>query len=395
MHLLVQHQFIVHLSQHRQDILQLDHLQPIVIVMDGLFTNVDLTLSLLKIAETELWLTVQTDALLEIPLTAMDGLSKDVPLPQPSLEHGADPSFQLNALQELQEHQHQHQHQEEEDVFQSKHQHQPELLQLIVIVMDGLFTNVDLTPSLLKIAETELWLTVQTDALLEIPPTAMHGLSKDVPTSQPSLEHGAEPSFQLNALQELQEHQHQEEEDVFQFKHQSKHQHQHHTLQTELLQLIVIVMDGLFTSVDLTLSLLKIAETELWLTVQSDALLKISPTAMDMLSRDAQTSQPSLEHGAEQSLLLNALQEQRDFNQTMSHQLAIVMDNLFTSVDLTQLQTLIADRNSLTNVFATAQLQELIVQTVLLLPTQDVLISQPMSEELAELQSSLDVKEIV
>jgi hypothetical protein len=50
---------------------------------------------------------------------------------------------------------------------------------------------------------------------------------------------------------------------VFQFKHQSKHQHQHHTLQTELLQLIVIVMDGLFTNVDLTLSLLKIAETEL------------------------------------------------------------------------------------------------------------------------------------
>jgi hypothetical protein len=116
---------------------------------------------------------------------------------------------------------------------------------------------------------------------------------------------------------------------------------------------------------------------------------------MDMLSRDAQTSQPSLEHGAEQSLLLNALQEQRDFNQTMSHQHATVMDNLFTSVDLTQLQTLIADRNSLMNVFATAQLQEQIVQTVLLLPTQDVLISQPMSEELAELQSSLDVKEIV
>jgi hypothetical protein len=105
--------------------------------------------------------------------------------------------------------------------------------------------------------------------------------------------------------------------------------------QLDLNQQTAIVMDGPFTNVDLTLSPQKLAETKSSLKFQSDALLKTFLIVKDGLFKDAQTSQPSLEHGAEQLLLDIALQELKDFNQSMSQSLVTVMDNLFTDVDLT------------------------------------------------------------
>jgi hypothetical protein len=81
-----------------------------------------------------------------------------------------------------------------------------------------------------------------------------------------------------------------------------------------------------------------------------DILLKISPIALDMQLTNVPTLQLSLELGADRSFKLNALQELKDSNQTMSQRDVIVMDNHFTDVDLTLLQISIAETNLLKNV---------------------------------------------
>jgi hypothetical protein len=76
-----------------------------------------------------------------------------------------------------------------------------------------------------------------------------------------------------------------------------------------------------------------------------------------------------LELGAEPSLLLNAIPELKDFNQIMFLQPVTVMDNLSTSVDLTPLQTLIADRNLLMSVPNNVSQPKLIALIATLSPT--------------------------
>jgi hypothetical protein len=102
--------------------------------------------------------------------------------------------------------------------------------------------------------------------------------------------------------------------------------------------------------VDLTLSLLKLADKELSLNAVKDVQLKISPIVLDMQLTNAPTLQLSLELGADKSFKLNALQELKDSNQTMFLRDVIVMDNHFTDVDLTLLQISIAETNLLKNV---------------------------------------------
>jgi hypothetical protein len=91
-----------------------------------------------------------------------------------------------------------------------------------------------------------------------------------------------------------------------------------------------------------------------------------------------------LEHGAEPSLLLNAIPELKDFNQIMSHQPVTVMDNPSTSVDLTPLQTLIADKLRLRDALMNVTQLQLTVLIATLSPTRDALMSELMLEQLAE-----------
>jgi hypothetical protein len=135
------------------------------------------------------------------------------------------------------------------------------------------------------------------------------------------------------------------------------------------------VTDGLSTSVDLTLLLPRIAETESSPSALSDALLKTSLIALHGPSQDAPTSQPSLEPGAEPSLLDNALQEEKDSSQTTPQSDLIAMDSPSTNVDLTPSPTLTADRSSPRSALRTSAHPRLIALTAMLSPSQDALIS--------------------
>jgi hypothetical protein len=105
---------------------------------------------------------------------------------------------------------------------------------------------------------------------------------------------------------------------------------------------------------------------------------------MDGQSNFAQPNQPSLEHGAEQSLLHYALQELKDLSQFKLQHNAIATENPSTSVDLTLSQTFHADRIKQTNVHNNAEQLLQIAQTAILSQFQSALTSPPSLEEPAE-----------
>jgi cell division protein ZapA (FtsZ GTPase activity inhibitor) len=113
---------------------------------------------------------------------------------------------------------------------------------------------------------------------------------------------------------------------------------------------------------------------------------------MDCQSKDAQQNQPSLEHGADKSLLDNALQELKDSSQIMSQWNVTVTDNLSLFVDLTQLQTWIAELLKQTSVLQIAHQQKQIAQTALHTQTKDALTSQLSLDQHAEHQFFLAAK---
>jgi len=94
--------------------------------------------------------------------------------------------------------------------------------------------------------------------------TAKLSQMQDAVTSQPLLEQLAETMFFLLARNSA-HHQHQlltQLQSVLQLQHH-QHQQPEDTSQLDLNQQTVTVMDGQFTSVDLTASLLRLAETKL------------------------------------------------------------------------------------------------------------------------------------
>jgi hypothetical protein len=105
---------------------------------------------------------------------------------------------------------------------------------------------------------------------------------------------------------------------------------------------------------------------------------------MDGQSNFAQPNQPSLEHGAEQSLLHYALQELKDLSQFNLQHNAIATENPSSSVDLTLSQTFNADKIKQTNVHNNAEQLLQIAQTAILSQFQSALTSPPSLEEPAE-----------
>jgi hypothetical protein len=162
-------------------------------------------------------------------------------------------------------------------------------------------TDVDLTLSPLKLAETKSSPNVVSDAQLKTSPTALNMQLTDVPPSQPSLEPGADKSFKLNALKEL--------KDLNQLTDQKD----------------AIVTDNLFTDADLTLSQTLTAETNLLKNALVTAHLPLltAQTVQLMQMQDALTSPPSLEEPAETlfSQLANkdVLHHHHHLNQFMLH----------------------------------------------------------------------------
>ena len=168
-------------------------------------------------------------------LTAMDGQLQDAQTFQPSLEHGADKSSKHNVLQE------------DRDSSQTMFQHN-------VIVMETLSTIVDLMQLPTFNADNNMQRNVCKNAnqQKQIVQTAKHSLMQDAVTFQLMLEEHAEQQFFQLARRNVHRH-----------RHRHQHQHQRHMFQQDLNQQAVIAMDGLFTNVDLTQSLLNNAETRL------------------------------------------------------------------------------------------------------------------------------------
>jgi hypothetical protein len=189
---------------------------------------------------------------------------------------------------------------EDVDLF-SEDQSQEDQLILTATATKLRSTDVDLTLSPLKLAETKSSPNVVSDAQLKTSPTALNMQLTDVPPSQPSLEPGADKSSKDNALQEL--------KDFNQLTNQKD----------------AIVTDNLLRDVDLTLSQTLTAETNLLKNALVTAHLPelTVQTVQLMQMQDALTSPPSLEEPAETlfSQLVNkdVLHHHHHLNQFMLH----------------------------------------------------------------------------
>jgi histone deacetylase complex regulatory component SIN3 len=151
----------------------------------------------------------------------------------------------------------------------------------------------------------------------------------------------------------------------------------------------VIVTDGLFTSVEVTLSLHKHAEQRQSQNAMQTAQQQPLRIAQHGQLQDVLPSQLSLEPGADRLLSRTAKQEHKDLSQLMSQKNVIATDNPSSDVDLTLLRILTAENNSQKNVQELAFQSTKIVQIAKLSLLQDVLTS-PLSLELfAELLFSL------